>query len=125
MIEMVQKRCTKLGSLSNLSYNNRLSTLNLTKLDLRRVRGELIQVFKYLCGFDHVNLVHSPLSHNTNTRGVLKINTEFCNHNSRSNFLFNRVAKIWNSLPGAVKLAKTVNEFKNLLDGIGLDHYIQ
>jgi hypothetical protein len=124
MIEMVQKRCTKLGMLSDLSYNNRLSLLNLTKLNIRRVRGELIQVFKIIRGIDQINLVQSPLSHNINTRGVLKINTEFCSHNARSNFLINRVSKIWNSLPGAVKLAKSVNEFKNLLDEIGLEHYI-
>jgi hypothetical protein len=124
LIEKVQKLCTKFGMLSNLSYEKRLDSLNLTKLEIRRVRGDLIQVFKFLRGFDTVNLIKSPLSHNTNTRGVLKINTEFCNHSARSNFLFNRVAKIWNALPGALKLANSVNEFKNLLDGIGLINYI-
>jgi hypothetical protein len=126
MIEKVQKSCTKLGMLSDLNYANRLSSLNLPKLDVRRVRGDLIHVFKILRDFffDHINLVHSPLSHNINTRSVFKINTEFCSHNSRSNFLINCVSKIWNALPSNVKLSKSINEFKNLLDEIGLEHFI-
>ena len=60
-LEMVQRRCTKYGNLSNLSYVDRLSTLNLTTLDLRRVRGELIQVFKILHGYNKLNLLRSPL----------------------------------------------------------------
>jgi len=124
MIESVQRRCSKFGPLSALSYEDRLASLNLSKLDIRRVRGELIQVFKYICGFDNISLIQSPLSHNTNTRGFLKLNTELCNHSSRSNFLFNRVTKVWNALPIAFKQAKTVNEFKNLLDGIVLADFL-
>ena len=45
MLERVQKRCTKLGDLSELSYNNRLSALNLLILSDRRLRGDHIQVF--------------------------------------------------------------------------------
>ena len=48
MIEMVQKRCTKFGILSDLSYEKRVSSLNLTSLDVLRVRGDLIQTFKRL-----------------------------------------------------------------------------
>ena len=54
----------------------------------------------------------SPLSHNTNTRGVLKLTTEFYSHSSRSSFLFTRAVKIWNALPNPVKLAKSINGFK-------------
>ena len=47
VIERVQRRATKLvGSLNSLSYEQRLSYLNLTTLELRRIRGDLIQVFK-------------------------------------------------------------------------------
>ena len=122
MLESVQKRCTKFGSLSSLSYENRLSSLNLTTLNLRRIRGDLIQVFKILDGFNKINLVKSPLSYNTNTRGVLKLTTEFCSHSFRSSFLFTAI--IWNAWPNPVKLAKLINEFRNLLDGSGLAHYI-
>jgi hypothetical protein len=124
MLEAVQKRCTKYGKLSSVRYANRLLSLNLSRLDMRRVRGDLIQVFKFLHDYDKVNLVKSPLSHNTNTRGVLKLTTELCSHNSRSSFLFTRVAKIWNALPSYLKIAKSINEFKNLLDAINLDLYI-
>ena len=122
-LEAVQKR-QKYGMLTLITYADRLQSLNLSRLDLRRVRGELIQVFKFLNDYEKVNLVRSPLFHNTNARGVLKLTTELCSHNSRSSFLFTRVSKIWNALPSNLKIAKSINEFKNLLDEINLDHYI-
>ena len=53
VLERVQRRATKLvGSLSSLSYEQRLANLKLTTLELRRDRGDLIQVFKIVHGFD-------------------------------------------------------------------------
>ena len=47
MIETVQKRCTKFGILSDLSYEKQSYSLNLTRLDVRRVRGDLFQMFTW------------------------------------------------------------------------------
>ena len=53
VLESVQRRATKLvSSISSLSYEQRLTYLRLTTLELRRVRGDLIQVFKIVHGFD-------------------------------------------------------------------------
>ena len=56
MIEGVQRRATELISdLKDKSYENRLRILNLTTLETRRLRGDLIEVFKIFKGFDNLD----------------------------------------------------------------------
>ena len=53
MLGNVQRRATKLiGCLRNLPSEERLKILGLTTLELRHIRGDLIQVFKIVHGFD-------------------------------------------------------------------------
>ena len=48
-IEKVQKRATKMiNSIKNLSYENRLRMLNLPTLKFRRLRGDMIEVYKII-----------------------------------------------------------------------------
>ena len=54
-LEKVQRRATKTPSkLSKLSYDQRLAKLGLTSLKYRRVRGDLIQMFKIMKGLEVV-----------------------------------------------------------------------
>ena len=47
-LERIQRRATKLvPNLKNMSYENRLKSLKLYTLKTRRLRGELIEVFKF------------------------------------------------------------------------------
>ena len=49
LLEQVQHRATKLiPKIAHLSYHKRLQDLNLTTLELRRHRGDLIETFKIL-----------------------------------------------------------------------------
>ena len=58
MIEGVQRRAIKMiSSLSNLSYEERLKRLGMFSLRRRRLRGDMIEVFKMIHGVDRVNLV--------------------------------------------------------------------
>ena len=41
--------------LEKLSYEERLKKLNLTTLETRRLRGDLIEMFKIIKGFDNVD----------------------------------------------------------------------
>ena len=53
-IEKVQRRATKLvRGLKYKSYEERLALLQTTSLESRRIRGDLIQVFRIMNGFDN------------------------------------------------------------------------
>ena len=56
MLEKIQRRATKLiPGLRYLSYEERLKECRLTTLETRRVRGDQIEVFKILKGYDNID----------------------------------------------------------------------
>jgi len=56
LLENVQRRATKLiPTLKDRPYETRLKSLNLTTLETRRIRGDLIEVFKIFKGFDDID----------------------------------------------------------------------
>ena len=118
-LERVQKRATKLiKGLKNLSYKDRLISLQLPTLKFRRVRGDMIEVYKILTGkYDEKVCPLLPKHENVRTRGnCLKLKTNRTRYDVRKYFFTNRIVKIWNSLPDEVVVADSVNCFKNKLD---------
>jgi len=77
-LESVQRAATKLApSLRKLSYEDRLNRLGLTTLYQRRIRGDLIEIYKILTrkvnvASDNFFCLHTN-SHNTRLRSQLKI----------------------------------------------------
>ena len=119
MIERVQRRATKLiEGYHNFSYEDRLKKTGLILLEKRRVRGDLIQVFKMLKGFDKVDFrIFFEISSNDKTRGhSFKLVKKGSKGDIRKNFFTQRVVNSWNSLPQVVVDADTINCFKNRLD---------
>ena len=56
-----QRKVTRYASdLVNLEYKERLTRLNLTTVEARRIRGNLIQFYKIINGFDDIVLEKSP-----------------------------------------------------------------
>ena len=56
MIERVQRRATKLvDRLKNACYEERLEATGLISLEKRRIREDLIQVFKVMKGIDKID----------------------------------------------------------------------
>jgi hypothetical protein len=118
-IEKVQKRATKLvKGLRKVPYNERLIRLGLPTLKYRRVRGDMINVFKILKGFYDKRV--SPLlvmSDFHKTRGnSLKLLTERSKYDLRKYSFTSRIVNVWNSLPDTVICALSLNSFKNRLD---------
>ena len=57
MLDWVQRRATKMiPSLRNLSYKERFKRLGIFSLRRRRLRGNMIEVFKMNQGIDKVNI---------------------------------------------------------------------
>ena len=55
MLERVQMRATKMiQKLRNISYEMRLKACGLTTLETKRLRGDQIEVFKILNGYENI-----------------------------------------------------------------------
>ena len=56
MLENIQKRATKLiPGLSNFRYEERMWTDNTVTLETQRLRGDQIEVFKILNGYENID----------------------------------------------------------------------
>ena len=56
MLEKIQRRATKLiPELRDLTYEERLKECGLTTLETRRLRGNQIEVFKILNGYENID----------------------------------------------------------------------
>ena len=102
-LEKVQRRATKMiRGLKDLEYEERLEKLKLHSLVYRRLRGDLIIVYKYKTGMIKCSDVDSlfPPSRSSNLRGhSFKVRKERSQHKVRFNFFSQRVVNWWNDLP--------------------------
>ena len=56
MLERIQRRATKMiPELRDLSYEERLRECDLTILETRQLRGDQIEVFKILNGYENID----------------------------------------------------------------------
>ena len=85
LIENVQRRATKLvPGLSHMPYESRLKKLKLPSLEYRRVRGDMIELYKYTHGIYHVDANWLQLDTSTRTRGhMYKLKKTSCNSEKR------------------------------------------
>lgn len=118
-LERVQRRVTKMiPRLKNKPYEERLRELNLFSLSSRRMRGDLIEVFKMFHGLDNVNIndyLNVNRSNNTRTNGF-KLTGKRFQSNEAKHYFFNRIVNVWNSLPAQVVNSESLAQFKKKLD---------
>lgn len=118
-LENVQRRATKLvNACNNLTYPERLRKLGLPTLEYRRLRADVIQVYKILNDIDIVDRDKLfKLATYSQTRGhPFKLYKERSRLNIRMNSFSNRVINTWNELPNNVVMAPSVNAFKGRLN---------
>lgn len=109
-----------------LQYEKRLRKLKLPTLSYRRVRGDMIDLYKYVIG-KYVTSLNFNFRSTTvsamDTRGnMYKMVPVRCRYDLRKNFFLNRAVPIWNSLPDSVVSAGSVDVFKSRLDSFWSMH---
>ena len=132
LLEKVQRRMVRLLSdVRGDSYEEKLEKIGLTTLAERRERGDAIETFKTLNGFNRVDKEKwfqleeddaRPTRRNTKVtdgkeerrKNVLK--EEPARLEIRRNCFCARASRIWNAIPDIVREQKSVNAFKNAFD---------
>jgi len=118
-VENVQRRATKMvPGLNDKSYEDRLKELKLPSLSYRRLRGDMIEVFKLVNDvyyFDNTGIL--KFREESITRGnSKKLFKPRARLDVRKYSFSNRVVDVWNSLPDDVISASTVFSFEVRLD---------
>ena len=117
-LEAVQRRATKiLPNLKNLSDAERLRKLSLPTLTYRRIRGDMIELYKIMHGFYNSDACPKLELNLYKTRGhSYKLFKRSCTTNTRMHYFSFRVVDKWNSLPNEIVNAPSINSFKTRLD---------
>ena len=104
--------------LRDLSYESRLLQCGLTTLETRRLRGDQIEVFKIVNGYEDVDRnMFFKLKEGSRTRGhKAALVKEQCRLDMRKYSFSQRVINEWNKLPNDCVNASSVNMFKNRID---------
>ena len=118
-LERIQRRATKMiPELRDLSYEERLKECGLTTLETRRLRGDQIEVFKILNGYEIIdrNMFFS-LKKDSRTRGhEVKLVKDQCRLDIRKHSFSQRTINEWNKLSTDCVTASSLNMFKNKVD---------
>ena len=125
LIEGIQRRATKmLPGMQNLSYDQRLRTMEIPSLQYRRLRADMIQVYKIIHGIDNIDPnTFFEMSNDKRTRGhKYKILKQRAKCNLRRLSFSHRIVDTWNALPENVVDAPDVNSFKGLLNTTWTNH---
>ena len=118
-LERVQRRAIRLISeISQLSYEERLQQCRLTTLETRRIRGDQIEVFKIMHGYEELNKdMFFRIKNDSITRGhSIALVKSHSRLDIRKYTFSQRVVNGWNKLPEECINATSVNMFKNKID---------
>ena len=124
LIEGVLRRATKIiPGLKDLPYEQRLKAMKLPSMSYRRIRGDLIETYKYTHDLYNVSSNLFEFNKCDRTRGHnFKLVKPRCMTSLRQHFFSQRVIERWNNLPPMIAEAPSVNAFKNRLDRLMKDN---
>ena len=113
--ERVQRRATRiLPELRGLDYEAKLLSLKLPTLTYRRLRGDVINMYKYIHGIYIIPLADNMLAQYGATRGqYFKLYKHHSRLNLRKHIFSQRTVDVWNSLPDDVATSPSLNILKH------------
>ena len=114
-LERVQNRATKI-CMKGINKEKRLKILCLTSLKERRVRGDLIQMYKIVKEIEKVDWYHPQETVPARGRRDAYRSDGIENCKERSSFFTNRIISEWNLLPDDVVSAPSIDSFKERQD---------
>ena len=114
----VECQSVNLSEFRDLSYESHLLQCGLTTLETRRLRGDQIEVFKIVNGYEDVDRnMFFKLKEGSRTRGhKAALVKEQCRLDMRKYSFSQKVINEWNKLPNDCVNASSVNMFKNRID---------
>ena len=131
VLERVQERLIRMISdVQGATYDEKLRDAGLTTLKERRTKGDLIEAYKTLKGFNRVDRPKwftevgtdarrtrmTTVSEEGEERRENVLKEEFARLEVRKNFFNVRVVRQWNALPDDVRKQTSVNTVKNAYD---------
>ncbi len=117
-LESVQRRMTKMiQGLRTLPYRERLRRLKLQSLERRRVRGDFIEIYKWMKGYNKgdVNKVLIVSEQGRMRSNGFKLDKFRFHKGIGKNWFTNRVVDEWNRLSSHVVSANTIDTFEKRL----------
>ena len=118
--------CQKLNIKFN-GYKQRLDILNLETLENRRIKLDLVLVYKIVNGlifvnqteiFQVINTSYNLRRHKLSLRNPFRITSDIGKY-----FFTNRIIKVWNDLPETLVNSETLATFKSGLNSVNLERY--
>ena len=100
--------------LRNISYEMRLKECGLTTLETRRLRGDQIEVFKILNGYENID--RNIFSTRRTRRHGVTLAKKQCRLDIRKISFSQRTVNEWNRSSADCVCASSVNIFKNKID---------
>ena len=133
LLERVQRRATRIPySLRNQTYEERLKIWNLTSLETRRTRGDLIQMYKSLNGLEKIDWFPPgprfapPTQTRSSESNSLRLERDIFKSKAKNDFghfvtvrhefFLNRTSENWNRLSNSQILSPSLNSFKASID---------
>jgi hypothetical protein len=127
-IESVQRKFTKkLPGLKDLSYSDRLVRSGIERLELRRIKQDLILTYKIYFGLMNTTAtdLFTPANTDHDTRGhKYKLMQSHCRVDVRKHFFAERIVKLWNNLSAQERDFSNLGNFKSFLNKTDLSMYL-